>query len=471
MFAKRGRLKLASTDPSVSQTRSRLSGISSDRERARLHLVKIVFIVYWLLIFEGVLRKWAFPSLQKFLYFIRDPFVLLAYWLAFKYKLWPRFSLPFRLSLILALAFLPLALIQSLVLGITPVVVAYGWRNYFFYLPFAFLIGENFRGKDLKSLVRYTLLVAVPIAILCYKQFSSPSDDVVNLALDGAATHMLVARDVVRTSGTFTVASAQAMFIGSIFSMLLAVWLLPASQRPLKRYSLWIASAACLTTLAVSGARGSFVVVITIVIAALASLILTTNQRRVNWVKILTIPLLLAVGWMLYVTVFNYAFIVMGERWSNALNNEGSIFSRVIGPFAGIIQVWPRLSLLGCGIGTGTNAGAVLTAGHMGILAEDEWSRILLEAGIFGVVYIAARIFLTGWLAWSAAKAVRRSYNPLPLLLCAFLSSTLLVGQMTMQGTINGYAFLFIGFCLAANRLGLHGKATDSKHKAVERWQ
>ncbi len=38
--------------------------------------------VYLLLIFEGAIRKWMFPSLAQVLFFVRDPFVLTAYVLA-----------------------------------------------------------------------------------------------------------------------------------------------------------------------------------------------------------------------------------------------------------------------------------------------------------------------------------------------------------------------------------------------------
>jgi hypothetical protein len=38
----------------------------------------------------------------------------------------------------------------------------------------------------------------------------------------------------------------------------------------------------------------------------------------------------------------------------------------------------------------------------------------------------------------------------LPLLLLAYVSVELLYGQITGHGTINGYAWLFMGFCLAA---------------------
>ncbi len=62
---------------------------AGQNERVRIWIVGLIFIVYALLIFEGVLRKWALPGMHSILFFIRDPFVLLAYILAIKYRMWP----------------------------------------------------------------------------------------------------------------------------------------------------------------------------------------------------------------------------------------------------------------------------------------------------------------------------------------------------------------------------------------------
>lgn len=439
-----------------------------NKERARRWVVSLVFIIYWLLIFEGALRKWAFPSLQKILFFIRDPFVLTCYILAFKHKLWPKWNLLFATGVIFACAFLLLALIQSLVLGVNPIVVAYGWRNYFYYLPLAFLIGEQFRGRDLARLVRQTLMVTIPIAVLCFKQFSSPAEDVINQSY-GHGAAMLVARGVVRTSGTFTIASAQALFIGSVFAMLLCVWLLPKTQRPLGRVWLWLSTGAAITTLAVSGARGSFGVIAPVVVAAGVSVVLL-HKGKINWRRMLILPTLVLVAAVAYVTVFHYAFEVMSERVSTARGVEGSILVRIIGPFLALPNLWPQLSVLGAGIGVGTNAGVMLRTGSMGFLAEDEWGRIVLEAGIFGLLYIAYRCWLTGWLVVQAFKATKRSRNSLPLCLVAFEAIILAAGQMTLQGTINGYGFLFAGFCMAANRLGTRFSKIASAERKQDPW-
>jgi hypothetical protein len=425
----------------------------ASKERQRRWIVNLVFIVYWLLIFEGAMRKWALPGMHELIFFIRDPFVLASYVIAYKYKMWPRMIPIFSVGLGLACAFVPLALLEGATGSATPLILAYGWRNYFYYLPFAFLIGTHFRGKDLARLFRHTLIAAVPIAILCYQQFRAPATDSLNGSYNPAAKAMLVAEGVVRTTGTFTVSTAQTLFVGSIFAMLVATWMLNKRQRPLNGPLLWLASGAVLTTIAVSGARSVFFYFLFIALGGLLSTVML-NRRRMSLKKLIVVPAILAVFGIGYVALFPTAFRVMAERQMMAQAVEGSTLLRAFGSLYSVANVWPQVTLIGAGIGVGTNAGAVMATGAMTfLLAEDEWSRIVLETGVFGLAYIGYRIWLVWWLLKGAIKATKRSYNPTPVILFCYAFVNILVGQMTLQGTINGYGWLFAGFCMAANNL------------------
>ncbi|MBY0468999.1 MAG: hypothetical protein K2Q07_08495, partial [Burkholderiaceae bacterium] len=73
----------------------------------------------------------------------------------------------------------------------------------------------------------------------------------------------------------------------------------------------------------------------------------------------------------------------------------------------------------------------------------------------FGVCYIAFRLGLVVWLLRLVLQATRRVPDPLPMLLFAFASYVLLLGQLTGHGTINVYGWLFTGLCIAASREAL----------------
>ena len=53
-------------------------------------LKQLVWAYFFLLIFEGALRKWVVPSASNLLLIIRDPVVILAYFLAWRSGLFPR---------------------------------------------------------------------------------------------------------------------------------------------------------------------------------------------------------------------------------------------------------------------------------------------------------------------------------------------------------------------------------------------
>ena len=67
---------------------------------------RLIWLYFWLLIFEGVLRKWVLPQLSNPLLIVRDPVVLLIYLLAIRARIFPRNAWMFSLAVI---AFLSLA--------------------------------------------------------------------------------------------------------------------------------------------------------------------------------------------------------------------------------------------------------------------------------------------------------------------------------------------------------------------------
>ncbi|MEW6611897.1 MAG: hypothetical protein ACOY5C_13265 [Pseudomonadota bacterium] len=437
---------------------------AESREAVRKRIVTLVFVVYWLLIFEGVLRKWVLPQLSDVLFFLKDPFVIAIYYLAFRYRLWPQNSTMFWLGVLLAALYIPLVLLQAISYDFPILVSGYGWRNYFFYLPLAFIIGCNFRGEDLARLVKYTLLVAIPLAVLVFFQFLSPPDAFVNRTYSEDAEIFTVTKDIVRTYGTFTFTTGQVIFVASTIAMLLAVWILPKDQRPLHPMLLIAATVAVITSFAVNGSRAIFFYTALTLAATVFSGIIAAKQRIRFRAAILPIVLATA-GALIFINVFTTSWEAIQERQQVASGIEGSPVARALKSFTEFTNYIIETPVLGHGVGYGTGGGAKLATGKMDFtLVEDEWSRVLLESGVvLGLLYIAYRILLVSWLFVQAVRATRRSHNPLPLALLGFIGIVLLNGQITSQGTIMGYGWLFAGFLMAANRLGLRpGSEADA---------
>ncbi|MBN1871711.1 MAG: hypothetical protein JW800_03970 [Candidatus Omnitrophica bacterium] len=433
-----------------------LAGIS--QEKARRLIINLIFVIYWLLIFEGALRKWAFPQYHRYIFFIRDPFVLLVYWLAFTNRLFPKKTPIFSYGIFLAVLFLLFTLLQSITTTVGIAALIYGWRMFFFYLPLAFVIGENFNGADLKRLIRQTLFIAILTAPIIYLQHISAPAAFVNQTAESDVIYTITGErggTIVRPTGTFTFFHGQQLFIGSLIAFVIAAWILPKKERPCSNRILWLGSAGAIINLALCGTRLPYLLAaLTILAASFSSFII---RRHSISLRAMILPIsLLILAMFCFVYFFSYITEVTLERHRGAEGLEGSVFMRAMRMLFLFTDFISKAPLLGAGIGSQTSGGAVISKGsreYAGI--EDEWSRIIMESGpIFGFIYITFRIILVGWLLICSVKATHLSSNPLPLLLFAFIGSVILVWNVTNYGTEMGYAWLFTGFCIAANKLG-----------------
>jgi hypothetical protein len=433
----------------------------STNEAARIRIVSLIFLVYWLLIFEGVLRKWVFPNAQQYLFFIRDPVVLLVYLLVLKDGLLPRVSLLLSSGVLLGIAGLASAAVLVRLGNLAPVVAAYGWRNYFFYIPLLFVIERCVTYDDLSRLFRQTLVVAIPIAVLVIFQFLAPMQSVINAGLiEGGVYNPGVVRGIVRTFGTFTNSPGEGLFIGSTVAMLVTVWILPRSKRPVRGLLLLLSTCAVLICLALSGSRGAYFAAALIVLAGLASSLVMRHGRMKQ--RALVVPVMICSTLVLLATtVFLTASQALLERFAGAYRVESQIYAfgivgRALSSLTSFGALLSTTPLLGYGLGTFGNAFAasnidLLTASG---LTEDDWARNVAELGpTLGLMYIALRIALVVWLVRGALRATRQSNNPMPILLVGFSGFTLLSGQITGLGTGEGYGWLFAGFSAAANRV------------------
>jgi small-conductance mechanosensitive channel len=82
----------------------------------------------------------------------------------------------------------------------------------------------------------------------------------------------------------------------------------------------------------------------------------------------------------------------------------------------------------------------------------------------FGMVFIAFRLALASWLALLVLRVTRAVADPLPMLLLSFSGYIIVMGQITGQGTINLFGWLFTGLLIAACR---HARAPQAVHRTA----
>lgn len=428
--------------------------IYNNRDLVRQQIVRLIFIVYWLLIFEGSLRKWALPQLNQIIFFIRDPFILFIYYLVWKKKLWNQKSLLLSIGIFLAYSSAILMFVQIITNGLSFTLGLYGWRNYFLYIPLPFIISEQFNKTDLNRILKQTLLIAIPMAILVVFQSLSPADAVINSGVSADYSFAPLGGGVLRTQGTFTSSLGQTMFIGSIVAMVISIWVLPSSERFLTGGSLYTITLAVVTNLIVSGSRGAFATTFILLFATTAfSVFLGRHSIR----ALITITFMSSIGTVLTQTLFYNQFNALVNRANGAakLAEQDAVIGsdmlgRVINSFISFIDVASQVPLIGLGLGLGGNASTQMGS-KLSVGFEDDWSRNIVELGPFlGLSFIVFRIAITIWLFSGAFKAAASSHTLLPLLLTTFTATIFLNGLLTGNGTANGYGWLFMGFSMAA---------------------
>ncbi len=444
---------------------------SPARELARRRVVRLVLAVYLLAIFEGALRKYVLPGFGQYIFFIRDPLVAWAYLIATRWQLWPRGGVLWRVTQWAALLGVVLLILQialgppsdlRLLLGV------YGWRAYFFYTPLAFLVGATFERDDLLRLARQTLLLAVPISLLVAVQFFSPPGAPVNV---GTAEdkllqfqNLVVDAAHVRPAGPFSSNVGQGQFDTTAFAMLLAFVIMPSVRRRLGLPTLIMGGGAVLTCVALSGSRGTILQTAMILLFALPLALLVRDGA--TRMRAALLPIALGLGAVvLYPIVFPESFTAFMLRWTTAAHDEsgiGGVFGRALIGFVDFARLTDAVPPLGLGLGFGGNAAVLLKATidgvQPGVYAETDYARHMVDLGVVcGVAYIVFRFALVAWLLRQVVRATRRSGDTLPLMLFAYAGYVILIGQITGNGSINVYGWLFTGLCLAACRAAVGG--------------
>lgn len=437
-------------------------------------MINLIFLIYWLLIFEGVLRKWGVPEYKDVIFFIRVPFVLVVYALAFHLRRWPKATHILQVSYVLAIFIAMLAVIQFFSGEYDyrySLLIVQGWMNYFFYIPLAFIIAEQFGKEEINSLIRQTLWFAIAAAPLVIMQYNVPSTDMINQGFGIDEEHQFQnlgsGLGLVRPFGFFTSTLGQQMFVASCMAILAATWLMPKNIRPVKSPLLVVSTLAILILLILSQSRGLFFNAALVLLFAVMAIWIRGDLRTLLKIVLfltLLIPVTLALWMMVFPTAFEaFDLRVMGAAAEETQYFEFGVVGRAFYGFYSFLYYLQDTPVIGYLLGFGSNAArqlpwvvlpnaAYLMTGPDG-WAEEGWDRHIVELGpLFGIIYILFRIGLTWWLLRLALQAIRRANNFTPILFFSFVGITLLNGQITGHGTVNGYTWLFVGFCAASAR-------------------
>lgn len=415
---------------------------------------RLIWLYFVLLLIEGALRKWVLPQLSNPLLIIRDPVVLLAYFLAIRARVFPANAWVYSLGVIgvlsLAVSFIPLwPYLAPTRIGL---VAGYGFRSNFLHLPLIFLMARVLRIEDVKRFGWWTLALLIPMALVMVAQFQAAPDALINRTAGGEGEMMTASLGKVRTAATFSF----VIGVVAYFALAAAFLIWGALKRDV--YPAWLLAAAAIAAVigtSVSGSR-SVVGAVAVVVASLVAVVFLRPAAINRFGQALIATLVL--GFIVTrLPIFKEGFNVLSTRFSEVaeateMTVGASVIDRVFGDYSGAAYVLTKAPFLGYGLGIGTNAGAkFLTGRSMFLLSEGEWSRIFLESGpLLGLAYVLWRCGLVLRVGVLCLRSVRHGYV-LPLLLFSSSFMPLMSGQFG-QPTVLGFAVFTTGLALAARK-------------------
>jgi hypothetical protein len=417
-----------------------------------------LFGVFVLLVFEGVLRKWAFPAAQAQIYLVKDAILLAAY---LGFVLDGRRNQPalrgvasIKIVLLLAFAFGCFEVFNpnspSILVGLT------GLKTYFLYVPIAFILPYAFKSREhLLHMIRLYLLMAIPVALLGFIQVVAGADSFVNTYVshtEGPAVLVhFGSENIVRTSGTFSYISGYTTFLSFVAFLAIGYnlangWRIKNNVAPIVALTLVVG--AMFTT-------GSRAPIYTLVATGPVILWLAAFGRVLPVRTAVRLCLLVPIVAFLALHLSPRAFEAFAQR---ATESSDSTVDRLLYPINQTIEALSGAPTLGMGIGA-THPSALTIMGTRepwwlgDLLIEDEMARVTVELGFIGFLLIyLLRFVIVGFALHCALSFKDPAYRALGIVLMIHLAVASVFGSITLNVTSGLYYWGALGLVLAMRR-------------------
>jgi hypothetical protein len=405
-----------------------------------------IWIYFFLLIFEGALRKWLLPQFANPLLLIRDPLVIYLFLSANFNRI-----IFFNSYLFYAFLIVTISFIATMFIGHGNIFVAiYGARIFLLHFPMIFLIGKIFDKDDVIKMGRVILYISIPMGILITVQFFSPQSAWVNKGIgDSIGGGFSGAMGYLRPPGTFSFTSGTTSFFSLVAVFVFYFWI---DTFKINRIILLFATIALIASIPFSISRSLFFQII----ISFAFTIIGINFFKENNNKGIIIVIgFSAIALLLSLfDIFSIGLEAFSTRLERANTAEGGIESvfldRYLGGMINALNSSSNQPFLGYGLGYGTNVGSnILTNKRSFLISEGEWGRIIGELGpILGIGIILIRVLITIKLASWAWNYLKRK-DILPWIIFSFALFVLPQGGWS-QPTSLGFCVLISGLLIAS---------------------
>lgn len=408
---------------------------------------KGIWLYFFLLIFEGALRKWFLPGLATPLLIIRDPIALGILLVAYKHHLFPNV---FYIKLVNYLAII--SIFTTMAVGHGNLFVAlYGARPMMLHFPLMYVMGKILNKEDVEQMGKAFLWIAIPMVVLIGLQFYSPQTALVNRGVGGSAegAGFSGTGEFMRPPGTFSFTTGLVQFytIVAVF-----VFYFFIKNDKINKFLLYGGAVALLIAIPFSISRALiFNVVIEVGLLSLAVVNKPKYFKKILMIAAIALPAFLILN---ETSFFQTASGAMNERYETANEGEGGLgnifVERFLGGMIRALEESSNKPFFGLGLGLGTNVGAQLLYGSINgfTIDEEEWGRIIGEMGpLIGLILIFVRVSFAFNMLFNSAKYMRKE-NFLPWMMIGVGFLIFLQGQWAPPTSV-GFSTIMGGMMLA----------------------
>jgi hypothetical protein len=421
---------------------------------------RALFGVFVLLVFEGALRKWAFPWAQAQIYLLKD-LVLLAAYIGFlldgqRNQPALRDAGLIKIILITSFAFGCIEVFNpnspSILVGLL------GLKTYFLYAPVAFILPYAFKSREqLFDLTRRYLIMAIPVAVLGFVQIAAGPESSLNAYVsqsedaEVAGVRFGRAYDLVRTSGTFSYISGYATFL-SFVAFLAIGYNMAQGWRLKKNIAPVMALALVVGAMFTTGSRGP---VYSLVATGPIILVMAVAGRVLAFQTAMRVTILLPVIAIVALNLSPRAVEGFSDRATSSSDTATTRLSMAVDQTIGALAEAP---VLGNGIGT-THNQAVAVMGTddawwlHGLITEEEPARVTVELGIIGLLLMySLRLAIAAFAVRCAMSFKDPAYRALGIALSAHLVLSVIL-HVINNLTASLYYWGALGLVLTMRRL------------------
>jgi hypothetical protein len=414
------------------------------QKREYSSIKKLLWLYFFLLLFEGALRKWFLPGLSQGLLIVRDPIVLWIYYLCYSQGIFPssnKYIVKIAQWTLLATA------LSIIINQAHPATIAYGARTNLLHFPLIFIMGRVLNHKDIINFGKAFLVLALPMTWIVAQQFQADRFDIMNVASGGTGHQMMTSGDKVRASGTFSFISGIVFYYCFAVAFIIYGFL---NTNAFPKWILYLGTGATLLAMVTAGSRS--VIAESLQVFACFGFLAYYRPKEFGRIGASVFGISIIVLFLYsQIDLFKEGLGFLSLRFEEASNVEGNPMEAYFIRYREIIvspyyyNKWT--GFFGNGLGTATRAGSALGGGSGG--AELSWSRPVLENGFcVGVLFLAWRIWITKDLLFLCLKAVKKG-NYLAIFIFGAAGPVMMFGILG-QPTNLGFAAFGGGLCLAA---------------------